>query len=1357
MKKFLLLLLSLLATAALHAQVTLAPEKPGLAEEVVLTFKADEGNAGLKGYTGDVYVHTGLVTDQTGGWNKVPAGWNENLDRLKLRRTGEDTYQLKFRITDLYGIEPGTDVVALAFVFRSADGAKTGKAADNADIYHFLKEITFRKAPQVQDTCRAPEPDWTKNANIYEVNVRQFTPEGTFNAFAKHLPRLRDMGVDILWFMPIQPIGLDSRKGTLGSYYSIKDYTATNPEHGSLKDFKKVVDRAHELGMKVVLDWVGNHTARDHPWVKQHPDWYNRDEQGAIIAPFDWTDVADLNYDQPAMRKAMIGEMLFWIREINLDGFRCDVAGEVPTDFWEDARTAIEAVKPVWMLAENADQLWLMNRAFNTNYGWPFHHLMNEVAKGKQPANHIFDLLREADEAYPKGSYAMHFITNHDENSWNGTEYERLGDGVQAYSVLYYTVPGIPLMYSGQESALKKRLEFFEKDPITWGNYPLAPFYTKLNALKRANPALWNGCHGGPLREVKHEHPERVVAFSRVFGSNKILTVINLSANAAEVNLQLADDAGIYREYFTNAEANLARRAKLSLKPWEYRVYVFEKDVPQEIRRFESLEKTGTGLRIRTNDGVFEVNAFTESALEIAFTPTGATNPPSYAIGRAPQKVPAVVSESAKEVEYITNGLALKIQKEPFHIEYRYKKQPLFAEEAGYFDDGEHRGFRFRLDPSEEQLLGGGERVLGMNRRGHRLKLYNRASYGYEEHANLMYYSLPIAISSKKYMLVFDNGASGYLDLGAAQPDVLAFEAVGGRMSYLVVAADTWPQLATEFTGLTGRQPMPPRWALGNIASRMGYHSQAEVEEVVEKYLEDNIPLDAVVLDLFWFGPDIKGHLGHFDWYRDSFPEPEKMMADLKRHGVKTVLITEPFVLKHTKTFDEVLRLELVGKNAIGKPYLYDFYFGHTALLDIFKPETQQWFWDIYQKHTRTGVDGWWGDLGEPEVHPDDLLHVNGRADHVHNLYGHVWAKTVFEGYRRDFPQRRPVILMRSGFVGSQRYGMIPWSGDVNRSWGGLKPQVEIALSMGMQGLAYMHSDLGGFAGDYRDAELYTRWLQYGAFQPVYRTHAQEEVPAEPVFWDKKTKDIVRRYIQLRYALLPYNYTLLWENNTTGLPMMRPLCYVDDDPALLTNTTTYLWGPAFLVSPVVQKGATTQTVHFPKGATWLDYWTGKAYPGGQTAEVSVTLQDIPVFVRAGAFVPMTAKPLANTDAYDPTALAVHYYHHPTATAGSGELYEDDGATPDAFANNVYWRVQFTSTYADGRLTLRHRAFGFDYPGRPGKRSIKYVVHGLSEPVKLVKLLRKDGKERPVPVTWMPGDPPLEVFVVEGDEVGVVLE
>lgn len=1343
MKKLPILFFSLLFSSALCAQVTLSPAKPGISDEITLTFKAGEGNKGLSGHSGDVYMHTGLITDKSAqptDWQFVPADWGKNLDKLKLQRTGTDTYQIRFNIKDLYGAPENTDVKALVFVFRSDDGTKVGKATGDQDVYVPLKDANFRAAPAVYAESRTPEPDWLRYASVYEVNVRQYTPEGTFNAFGEHLPRLRDMGVDVLWFMPIHPIGLKDRKGLLGSYYAVQDYRGINPEYGNLEDFKRLVARAHGMGMKVVIDWVANHTSRDHAWIAQHPTWYNYDDKGQIIAPFDWTDVADLNFDQYYMRRAMIDDMLFWIKDADIDGFRCDVAGEVAVDFWEDATLAIRAVKPnVWMLAEDAASLWLLNNAFNTNYGWAFHHLMNKIAKGEEPASAVFEQLEKTARTYPQGTFPMQFITNHDENSWQGTEYERLGAGVKAFSVLYYTVPGMPLIYSGQEAAFNRRLKFFEKDPIDWKDKPLVPFYTQLNALKSENPALWNGRSGGDLKKIDHDQPAFVAAYSRSKNENTVITVVNLSGQRQQVELRVADAAGIYREYFSNTPTTLTPRTKMTLEPWDYKVYVFEKKAPTDARGFKSMEKTDSGLRIRTNDGSLIITPHSDHAVEVAFEPTGDVNPPSHAVATSTgkKKVRTEVRELPDRIEYSTAGLAVTVHKQPLRIEYRYKNRTILAEEAGFFDSGTFRGFRFHLPDTTEQLLGGGERVLGMNRRGQRLRLYNKASYGYETRADLMYYSLPVVVSSHKYMLVFDNGASGYLDLGATQSNILQMEAVGGRMAYLVVAADAWPDLAEQYTELTGRQPLPPRWALGNIASRMGYHTQAQVENTVAAYRRDDIPLDAVVLDLFWFGPDIKGHLGNFEWLRDSFPQPEAMMANFKKQGVKTVLITEPFVLENTKTYDETVQKGLLGKNAYGKPYLYDFYFGHTGLLDIFRPETQQWFWNIYKRHTNSGVDGWWGDLGEPEVHPDDLLHANGRADHLHNLYGHVWAKTLFEGFQRDFPDRRPLILMRSGFVGSQRYGMIPWSGDVNRSWAGLQPQVEIALSMGLQGLGYMHSDLGGFAGDYKDSELYTRWLQYGVFQPVFRTHAQESVPAEPVFWDEVTKAAARRSIQLRYQLLPYVYTLAWENHTKGLPMMRPLFYLDDAPAHLGNTRTYLWGDAFLVSPVTEKGALTQTVDFPKGATWVDFYTGQAYAGGQALLVPVNMDHIPVYVRAGAFVPMAA-PMHSTDDYDPDKTTIHYYHHSDARAGSGQLYEDDGAVPDAFSKKQFTLTTFTSSYSAGKLTLHHTSEGRGIPGKPKNKGYMYAVHGLTRMPKEVQATRENKLLGVVEGKWIDG-------------------
>jgi len=381
-------------------------------------------------------------------------------------------------------------------------------------------------------------PNWTKNANIYEVNLRQYTKEGTLQAFAKELPRLKDMGVDILWFMPIHPIGEKNRKGSLGSYYAVKDYKAVNPEYGNFDDFKMVVEEAHKLGMYVMLDWVANHTSWDNVWVKPHPEYYEKDENGSFISPFDWTDVIALDYSNKDMRADMIDALKYWVAEANIDGYRCDVASEVPTEFWEEVRPQLQAIKPVFMLAES-EQPDLLEEAFDMNYGWEFHHLMNQIAKGEKGPKDILDYLDREKQKKPERAYMMYFITNHDENSWNGTIEERLGDADEAMAVLCWTLGGMPLIYSGQEAANSKRLDFFEKDPIDWKDYPKAGFYQKLNQLKHQEKAIWNGAHGGNFEVVTTDKDDQVLVFKKTKDDDEILVVLNLSPKAVTLNLSL--------------------------------------------------------------------------------------------------------------------------------------------------------------------------------------------------------------------------------------------------------------------------------------------------------------------------------------------------------------------------------------------------------------------------------------------------------------------------------------------------------------------------------------------------------------------------------------------------------------------------------------------------------------------------------------------------------------------------------------------------------------------------------------------------------------------------------------------------
>ncbi|MBT1064763.1 DUF4968 domain-containing protein [Bowmanella sp. Y26] len=724
----------------------------------------------------------------------------------------------------------------------------------------------------------------------------------------------------------------------------------------------------------------------------------------------------------------------------------------------------------------------------------------------------------------------------------------------------------------------------------------------------------------------------------------------------------------------------------------------------------------GQTLRLTTDEGLVTLTAYQNSVFEVLYQPEGETPLPSFAISEKARKANASYQEMTEYLLLTNSGLTAKIQKSPLQISYYRDDQLLLAEEKGAFAKQTLRGFRFRLQ-EQEKLLGGGQRVMGMDRRGQRLPLYNRAHYGYGTESTQMYYSLPMVLSSQHYMLAFDNTASGHLDLGHNEADILQFEAAAGRLAYLIAAGDDFPQLLEHFTAVTGRQPMPPRWALGNYASRFGYHTEVETRRVVEMFKADDIPLDAVVLDLYWFGKDIKGMMGNLDWDKEAFPQPEKMIADFAASGVKTILITEPFVLTTSGKWQDAVNAGALAENLAGQPKRFDFYFGNTGLIDVFDPKAQDWFWQTYSKLLGQGVGGWWGDLGEPEVHPADTLHrlADGRqvsADEIHNAYGHQWAKMLFERHRQARPTERPFIMMRSGFVGSQRYGMIPWTGDVSRAWDGLKPQVELSLSMGLQGLAYTHSDLGGFAGGEQfDAELYTRWLQYGVFQPVYRPHAQEHIAPEPVFHDDTTKAIVRDFIKLRYALLPYNYSLSYLNSQNGMPLMRPLFMESGDLSQFNNTSSYLWGDAFLVTPVVEPGVKQVEVALPHGV-WFDYFSGQRYAGNQRIQLTTSMHTLPVLVRAGAFVPMVSPP-ATTQDYDSSELVLHYYADQAVSEGRGFMYDDDGKTFDAVAKKQYELLHFSAQQQGTKLSMQLKREAYQYQGMPTSRKIQMQIHNWS--------------------------------------------
>ncbi|MDJ0364130.1 glycoside hydrolase family 31 protein [Hymenobacter sp. H14-R3] len=738
-------------------------------------------------------------------------------------------------------------------------------------------------------------------------------------------------------------------------------------------------------------------------------------------------------------------------------------------------------------------------------------------------------------------------------------------------------------------------------------------------------------------------------------------------------------------------------------------------------------------------------------------------------------------SATATTVRLRTNHGIIIIQKSSLQVSWEYGSDILFSEAAAPFrrqprtaqlpprpdsqrpgyaaDEGVGTGVRFRLAPGE-RLYGTGARALPLDRRGYRLELYNQAHYGYQNGEQNLNVTLPVVLSSRGYLLLFDHYAPAYLDLGQQQPDALEYGARGlNSLSYFVVTGRDQGEILNRYTALTGRQPLPPRWALGLIQSRFGYRSQAQMLAVAARMRRENFPLDALVLDLFWFGGTTRQ--GDFAWDAANFPDPAGMMHDLKAQGVHTILISEPYVMR-TSLNDSLVRTQgLVGTTAAGRPFTVgSFWAGPASILDVFKPQAHTWLWAQYQRLHDQGAAGWWSDLGEPENHPLAMHHALGPAAQVHNAYGMTWAQILQDNYARTYPDERLFNLARSGWAGMQRNSVFPWSGDINRSWNGLQAQVPIMLGMGQAGVGYMHSDAGGFgANATQDPELYTRWLQLAALCPIMRPHSDQVVAPEPYTYPEPYRSIVRRYAHLRYELLPYLYTLAAQNTLTGAPLARAMDFTSKEewglrkeeldggdwgvpasPASASSPSSveegggktaltpaptadlappgdqYLLGPNLLVAPINQPGQRRRNVVLPATpGGWVDWETGQTLPGGQTVGLNAPLEHIPLLARAGAIVPMTAY-RASTTAYRPDTLVVRYFPDPSVSTSVFTMYEDDGHAAQALKQQQFATIELTASTTDDYTTFTAVASG-KYPGAPSQRLVQLrIARVASAPV-----------------------------------------
>jgi glycosidase len=420
-------------------------------------------------------------------------------------------------------------------------------------------------------------PSWSYDTNIYEVNVRQYTTEGTFEAFRNHLPRLKDMGVEVLWFMPITPISTKGRKGSLGSYYAVQNYKEINPEFGSLQDFVNLVKEAHELGFKIIVDWVANHTGNDNIWIDEHPDFFCYDESDQIVHPHGWEDVSKLNFDNPQLQAAMIDAMKFWIATCDIDGFRCDMAHLVPLEFWKKARIELEMYKMnLFWLAECEEENY--HEVFDATYTWKWMHATEEFYHKKIDLNGLFGVLQEYDRSFPKDALRTYFTSNHDENSWNGTEYEKYGDAAKVFAVFSCTWNGLPMIYSGQELPNKKRLAFFDKDKIEWKDKcELHHFYSTLLLLRKTNAALRASDANVVTSKIATNYDDKIFAFIRGNKNDEVLVILNLSGE--QIDLEIFDllVQKTFINVFNKERINFSEKQNIELQPWSYRVYEKER------------------------------------------------------------------------------------------------------------------------------------------------------------------------------------------------------------------------------------------------------------------------------------------------------------------------------------------------------------------------------------------------------------------------------------------------------------------------------------------------------------------------------------------------------------------------------------------------------------------------------------------------------------------------------------------------------------------------------------------------------------------------------------------------------------
>lgn len=724
---------------------------------------------------------------------------------------------------------------------------------------------------------------------------------------------------------------------------------------------------------------------------------------------------------------------------------------------------------------------------------------------------------------------------------------------------------------------------------------------------------------------------------------------------------------------------------------------------------------------LNTEKNTVVITPYNNDIFQVTTVPNGVDDfalPPSQAAVLQPTLLQPVSFATADEFTLYSPSTIVKVNRSTGKVSFQNQEgKTLISETSGVDNSGKLKSVNFQT-PAGDNFYGAGEKGHSLTLNGDTLTLYNRQNYGYtagDPRINQMGITMPYFASDKGYGILMDDYNVAKLILGK---DEIKYESETPKpLSYYFINGNGNLQgVTSNFTLLTGRQNLPPFWSLGYITSKYGYHTQDEALGAIDSIKRMDLPVDGIVFDLYWYG--VETDMGRLEWDKKQFPDHKGMLDSLNNMGVHTVLISQPYINKigAIDNYNTLNEAGMLTHDASGKTKDVTTWVGEAGMFDIANPHTRQWLWNRLKPLTAEGLAGWWGDLGEPEVHPLEIVHANGEtAEQFHNVYGNEWSKLIYNGLRQDFPDMRPLLMMRGGTTGLQRYSVFPWTTDVSRSWGGLQPQVNLMLSSGLSGLGYMSSDIGGFAVDPKNnyiPELYLRWLEMGAFTPVLRTHAQFK--PEPYHYPQYTAAI-QKIIRMRYEWLPYNYTLAYENAQYGYPLARPLNFYHKSDLYSNIQDEYLWGENVLVAPVMTKGARSRKVLFPSGE-WVS-WHNPAlkYGGGKEYTVKAPLGQLPLFVKEGSFIPQFEGKIENTSEYDPTKLTVKYFASDKTTEYT--MFEDDRKNPESLQDKQYQLIHFKAETLGKEHTITITSEG-SYKGMPEERDFIIEVIGINRPAKV---------------------------------------